>query len=284
MAALAGSALGRGEKDQAAALANEAWNKYPGHAGAARIFGMIALKDRDLDAALKWLSASWDRDSNDLYSAAKLAQIYDKRRGDPEGALPFYLALYRQNPDYADDEPVETRIREILDHRRESLLKDVPVEGLGGRFALDDASLRAEACLRAGAFKDPRWIDALGALLDDDAEIVRRSADYALFRIAQSESGAVHARREAWLTSDKPLVRIRALNLFADLDGKNALPAVVAALSDPTPGVRVFAKIMVLDHYYKTLPEAAKARARYLAAEKDPDALAFVRRFSGGAR
>ena len=284
LAALAGSALGRGETELAAALANEAWNKIPGQAGAARIFGMIALKDHDQDAALKWLSAAWDRDSNDLYSAAKLAQIYDKRRGDPEGALPFYLALYRQNPDYADDAPVETRIREILDHRRESLLKDAPVEGLGGRFALDDASLRAEACLRAAAFKDPRWIDALGALLDDDTEIVRRSADYALFQIAKKEPDAVHARRDGWLGSDKPWIRIRALNLFADLDGKNALPAVVAALGDPNPAVRVFAKVMVLDHYYKSIPEAQKARAHYLAVEKDPAALAFERRFSGGAR
>ena len=134
LAALAGADFGRGDTAQALALATEAWNKYPGQAGAARIMGMLALRDRDVDGALKWLSAAWDRDSDDLYSAAKLAQIYEKRRGDPEGALPFYLALYRQNPDYAEDEPAETRIRETLDHRRESLLKDAPVEGLGGRF------------------------------------------------------------------------------------------------------------------------------------------------------
>src|SRR3984957_10503878 len=115
LAALAGADFGRGDAAQAEALATEAWNKYPGHAGAARIMGMLALQNRDVDGALKWLSASWDHDSNDLYSAAKLAQIYEKRRGDPEGALPFYLALYRQNPDYADEEPAETRIRETLD-------------------------------------------------------------------------------------------------------------------------------------------------------------------------
>lgn len=283
-AALAGASFGRGDFAQAAALADEAWTKHPGHAGAARIEGMLALKDRDLESARKWLSAAWDKDPDDLYSAAKLAQIYDKGRGDPESALPYYLALYRKNPDYADDESAENRIRATLDHRRESMLKDAPVEGLGGRFRMDDASLRAEACLRAGAFKDPRWIDALGALLDDDAEIVRRNADYALFQIAKAEPDAVRSRRDGWLGSEKPLVRIRALNLFADLDGKNFFPAVVSALRDPSPAVRAFAKVMVLDHYYAGDPAASKARARYLAEEKDPDALAFVKRFAAAPR
>ena len=41
---------------------------------------------------------------------------------------------------------------------------------------------------------------------------------------------------------------------------------------------------MVLDHYYKVRPEAAKLRARYLAEEKDPDALNFLRRFAAGSR
>jgi HEAT repeat protein len=280
LAALAGAAFGRGETDMAAALANDAWNKYPGQAGAARVMAMLALKDRDMKSAERWLRAAWDRNADDLYSAAKLAQIYDKGRGDPESALPYYLALYRQNPDYADEEPAETRIRETLDHRRENLLKDAPVDGLGGRFKIEDASLRAQAALRAASFQDPRWIDALGDLLDDDTEIVRRNADYALFQIAQKEPDAVRARRDPWLNSDKPLVRIRALNLYADIEGKNAFPAVVAALRDQNAGVRVFAKIMVLDHYYKSSPEAAKVRARYLAEEKDPEALAFVKRFA----
>jgi tetratricopeptide (TPR) repeat protein len=284
LAALAGADFGRGDAATALALATEAWNKYPGHAGAARIMGMLALQDRDLDTALKWLTKAWDRDPDDLYSAAKLAQIYEKRRADPEGALPFYLALYRQNPDYADEAPAEMRIRETLDHRREDMLRNAPVEGLGRRFQLDDGSLRAEAAARAAAFKDPRWIDALGDLLDDDVEIVRKNADYALFQIAAAEPDAVRARRQQWLGSEKPLVRIRALNLFADLDGVKALPDVAAALRDPNPGVRVFAVLMVLDHYYKGNPDAAKARARYLAEEKDVEALEFLKRFAAGAR
>ncbi len=283
-AALAGAAFGRGDFAQAAALADEAWNKHPGHAGAARIEGMLALKDRDQEAARKWLSAAWDKNPEDLYSAAKLAQIYGKGRGEPESALPYYIALYRKNPGYADDEPAESLIRATLDRRRVSLLKDAPVEGLGGRFRLDDASLRAEACLRAGAFQDVRWVDALGALLDDDAEIVRRDADYALYQIARVEPDALRSRRDAWLGSEKPLMRIRALNLFADLDGKKFFPAVVSALRDPDPAVRAFAKVMVLDHYYTDSPEAAKVRSRYLATEKDPDALAFVKRFAAAPR
>ena len=280
LAALGMAFFARGDFALANAVASEALAKNPNQAGAAQILGALALQAKDMDGAMRWLAASWDRNPDDLYSASKLAQIYDKRRADAEGALPFYLALYRQNPEFADGgEPVERRIRETLDARRESLLEHAPVEGLGARFALDDASLRAEACLRAAAFRDQRWVDRLGELLDDDAEIVRRNADFALFEIGKQEKDAVHSRRDAWLGSDKPLVRIRALNLYADLDGKNALPALATALRDPNPAVRAYAKVMVLDHYFSKLPEGAKLRARYLSEERDPEALALLARF-----
>lgn len=280
LAALGMAFFARGEFALAHAVASEALAKTPNQAGAAQILGALALQQRDMDGAMRWLSSSWDRNPDDLYSASKLAQLYDKRRGDPESALPFYLALYRQNPDFSDGgEPVERRIRETLDARRESLLSRAPVESLGARFALDDASLRAEACLRAASFKDPRWVDRLGELLDDDAEIVRRNADFALFEIGKRDAEAVRMRRDGWLGSDKPLVRIRALNLFADLDGKNALPALATALRDPVPAVRAYAKVMVLEHYFARLPEAAKLRASYLAAERDPEVLSLLARF-----
>jgi len=284
LAALGGALIGRGDDAKAEAYATQALSRTPTHAGAAHVLGMLALKNRDVDAARKWLNAAWEGDSNDLYAAAKLAQIYDKRRGDPEAALPFYLALYRENPDYEDGEPAETTIRRTLDARRARLLQNVTVEGLGPRFKLDDASLRAAAALRAADFKDPRWIGALGELLDDDCLNVRTAADYALYRIGQVDAAAVDARRDAWLSSDKPLVRIRALNLYSDLDGRNALPYAVTALSDPNPGVRAFTVIMALDHYFADVPEAARARARFAATEKDPAVLDFVRRFQGRAR
>lgn len=280
LAALGMAFFARGDFGLAHAVASEALAKHPSHAGAAQIMGALALQQKDMNGAMRWLASSWDRNPDDLYSASKLAQIYDKRRADAESALPFYLALYRQNPDFADgDEPVERRIRETLDARRESLLEHAPVEGLGSRLALDDASLRAEACLRAASFKDPRWIDRLGELLDDDAEIVRRNADFALFEIGKKETDAIRARRDAWLGSEKTLVRIRALNLFADLEGKNVMPAVATALRDPNPAVRAFAKVMVLDHYFAKTPEAAKLRSRYLAEERDPEALSLLARF-----
>ncbi len=280
LAALGMAFFARGDFALAHAVASEALAKNPNQAGASQIMGALALQQKDIDGAMRWLSSSWDRNPDDLYSASKLAQIYDKRRADAESALPFYLAIHRQNPDFADGgEPIERRIRETLDARRESLLKNAPVEGLGARFALDDASLRAEACLRAAAYKDPRWIERLGELLDDDVELVRRNADFALFEIGKKEGELVRSRRDAWLASDKPLVRIRALNLFADLDGKNALPALTTALRDPNPAVRAFAKIMVLDHYFDKLPEGTKLRARYLAEEHDPEALSLLARF-----
>ena len=279
LAALGTALIARGEDAKAEAYARQALNKYPTHAGADRVMGMLALKDRDVDAARKWLNAAWELDSNDLYSAAKLAQIYDKRRSDPEAALPFYLALYHENPYYEDGDTAENMIRRTLDARRARLLQNVTVEGLGPRFRRDDASVRAEAALRAADFKDPRWVEALGTLLDDDCEVVRNAADYALYRIGQAAPDAVHAQRDAWLATDRPLLRIRALNLFADLDGKNALPETAKALSDPNAGVRAFAVVMVLDHYFGREPEAARARARFLSAEKDPAVLDFVRRF-----
>ena len=280
LAALGMALFARGDYALAHAVASEALAKNPNQAGAAQIMGALALQQKDMDGAMRWLAASWDRNPDDLYSASKLAQIYDKRRADAESALPFYLALYRQNPDFADgDEPVERRIRETLDARRESLLQHAPVEGLGARFALEDASIRAEACLRAATFKDPRWIDRLGELLDDDTEIVRRNADFALFEIGKKEPDAIHARRDAWLGSDKPLTRIRALNLYADLEGKNALPALTTALRDPNPAVRAFAKVMVLDHYFAKMPEASKIRSSYLASERDPEAVSLLARF-----
>ncbi|MBI3288222.1 MAG: tetratricopeptide repeat protein [Elusimicrobia bacterium] len=280
LSALGMAMFARGDYSLAHAVASEALSKNPNQAGACQVMGAFALQRKDLDGALRWLSAAWDRNPDDLYSASKLAQLYDKVRSDPEAALPFYLALYRQNPDFSDGGVIaENRVRETLDARRESLLLHAPVESLGARMDLDDSSLRAEACLRAAAFKDPRWIDKLGGLLDDDVEIVRRNADYALFQIGKKEPEAVRARREEWLGSDKPLIRIRALNLFADLDGKNAFPSVINALRDPNPAVRVFAKVMVLEHYYGGQPEAAKVRARYLSEEKDPEALALLARF-----
>ena len=279
LAALGTAILARGDAVTAEALAAEALGKHPGHAGAARVLAMLSLRRRDWNGAARWLGASWEKDPDDIESAARLAQIYDSQRADPEGALPYYLAVYRKDPNaMAADGPVERRVRQILDARRESLLRLAPVESLGGRFRLDDASLRTEACLRAAAFKDPRWTAELGERLDDDVELVRRSADYALFQIAQNDPDAVRARRSDWLDSERVLVRIRALNLFADLDGRNALPAAVAALRDPDPAVRAFAKLMVIDHYFKDEPEAIKASDRYLLEEQDPAARALLER------
>ena len=61
------------------------------------------------------------------------------------------------------------------------------------------ARIAVSACLRAASFKDPRWIDRLGELLDDDTEIVRRNADFALFEIGKKELDALHSRRDVWL-------------------------------------------------------------------------------------
>ena len=119
LAALGDALLARGDVAAASAFARDALAVDAHNAGAAHVMGAIALRDGDFESARRWLDAAWNGDSHDLFSAEKLAQIYENRLADPAGALPFELALYRADP-YADvdDEPVETRVREILDARR----------------------------------------------------------------------------------------------------------------------------------------------------------------------
>ncbi|MBI5241978.1 MAG: hypothetical protein HY926_16010 [Elusimicrobia bacterium] len=268
----------KGDQAAARALVAETLSKQPGHAGALMVEGALALADRDVEKAMRLFLEAWEKNPDDLYSAAKLAQLYYRARADAEAALPFYLALYRANPRYDDGEPVERRIQEILDSRREAALRRVRPEALGRFLSSDDASLRAEAAVRAAAFKDLRWIEPLADLLDDDTEIVRRNADYALFQIAKSYPDAVRVRREEWLNSDRLLVRVRALNLFADQEPRAAWPLVTRFLKDPDPTVRFLTRALVLDHYYKGSREGAQARAEYLAREKDPRVLALTPR------
>ncbi len=276
---LAMAAWQNGGADAARALVAEALSRRPGQAGALMVQGALALNDRDVERAIHSFTAAWEKNPDDLYSAAKLAQLYFRARADAEAALPFYIALYRANPRYDDGEPAQQRIREILDSRREAMLSQVRPEGLGHFLSCNDASLRAEAAVRAAQAKDPRWIETLADLLDDDTEIVRHNADYALYQIGKgSARDALRVRRDEWLGSEKPLVRARALNLFADLDPKETFPLVLKALKDPEPAVRFLTRAMVLDHYYQGSQEAAKARAEYLSWEKDPQVLALPSR------
>lgn len=277
-AAAAMAAWGRGDLPAVGAMADEAERRKAGNPGAAMIRGALALKDQDPEKALRSFTKAWEADPDDLYSAAKLSQLYHRQRADPEAALPFDLALYRANPAYDDGEPVEKRILQTLEGRRQHLAVPGGAEGLSRFLASEDASLRAEACVRAAVLGDARWIEPLGELLDDDVELVRQAADYALFQTAKKFPDAVRVRRDEWLGSERPLLRIRALNLFADLEPNETFPLVARGLRDPHPAVRFFARVMVLDHYYARLPAAAKVRAEHLAAEKDPRVLALYAR------
>ncbi|MBI3551159.1 MAG: hypothetical protein HY077_01465 [Elusimicrobia bacterium] len=274
-ASLAMSEWNRGDAATARAMVAETLRKEPAQAGALMVDGVIALAAGDTEKALKAFSAAWEHNPNDLTSAAQLARIYDRQRGDRESALPYYIALYRDDPDYAAGEPAERLIQEILDARRKALLERVGVESLGRYLSSEDASLRAEACARAASAPDPRWIEALADLLDDDTDIVRHNADYALYQIAWKQPGALRVRKDQWLQSPRPLLRTRALNLFADLYSFDTFPAVAQALHDPSPTVRFLTKTMVLDRYYKDLPAARKVGDEYLASEKDPAVLAL---------
>ena len=262
----------------ARSLVDEALAKHRGQAGALMVDGALALQEGNEDKAVRQFRAAWAKNPEDIVSASKLAQIYYKERGDGEAALPFYLAIHRMDPRANDGEPVDVRIQQILDARREASLGGVPVGGLGNFLSSDDASLRAEACVRAAVFKDPRWIGQLFELLDDDTEIVRHNADYALYQIAKTSRAAIMAHREEWLGSEKPLARCRALNLFSDLDPADTLSFVEKALRDPSPTVRYLARVMVLDHYYKDSMPAAKIRTEYLSHETDPAVLALYAR------
>lgn len=279
-AALALSVLKRGDAAGARALCADALRKDPGNPGALMVEGAIALSEGDAAMALKDLSQAWRQNPDDLYSAAELARIYDRERGDRESALPYYIALFREDPDYAPGAPVEQQIIEILDARRKALLDRQPAGALERFLSSEDGSLRAEACARAAQSRDPRWVDELAERLDDDADIVRHNADYALYQLAARYPDAVRVRKDEWLKSPRPFLRARALNLFADLFAQETFPAVVAALHDQNPAVRFFAKTMILDHYYKDLPAARKAAAEYLSVEKDQAVLALYARMA----
>lgn len=265
----------RGDLTTVRALAVETGRQHPQHAGVAAIEGALALQDKDSGTALKRFTAAWERNPDDLYSAHKLAQLYDQQRGDPEGALPYYIALYRREPTRLEgSDPVELVIRRTLDGRRQTLLKSVAPEGLGRWLKDEDASLRAEACVRAAELKDPRWLERLAELLDDDTEIVRHNADYALYQLAKLYPDAVQVRRDDWLANNKPLMRARVLNLFADLWPQETWPLVQRALYDQNPALRYLTKTMILDRYYQGIATAARAKSDYLAQEKNPLVLA----------
>lgn len=278
LAALGRALRARGDLNAARALAAETLAKRPDHPGANYLEGLFAEDDRLYDTAVKRYTAAWEADPENLESAARLAAILHRQRGDLEAALPFYIALHRRDPWREEGESVERLVRAALDARREQVLRDAPADSLGRYLGSDDASLRAQACARAAELKDPRWIETLAELLDDDTEIVRHNADYALFQIAQEHPDAVRVRRDEWLANNRPLLRARVLNLFADLWPEETFPLVSRLLYDDNPAVRFFAKAMVLDRYYKEVPAAKKLAAQYLPQEKHPGVLALYER------
>ena len=267
-----GLALGaRGDMTTMRALALEAGRKEADNPGVAMLEGALALNDRETDLAIQRFTTAWEHNPEDVYSAEKLALIYSQQRGDEEAALPYRIALFRRDPARRQGgELLDVLIRRTLDARRKALLKNVTVEGLGRFLQSEDASLRAEACERAAAFKDPRWIEVVAELLDDDAEIVRRNADYALYQLGKLYPDALQVRRDAWLTSERPLLRARALNLFADLWPQETLPLALRALQDPNPALRYLTKTLVLDRYYRGVPAAQRGAAESMAQEKNP--------------
>jgi hypothetical protein len=278
--AAAMAAWGRGDVERARALVTNALERKPGHAGALQVDGALALQDKNFDRAVASFSKAWETAPDELYTATKLAQIHAKQRGDFEAALPFYIAAYRLNPEAQEDgAPLERRIREILDARREAVLRSVLPQTVRTYLKSPDASLRAEACVRVGAMQEPDVVEQLAELLDDDTEIARHNADFGLFEIAKKHRDAVLAHRVEWLSAPRPFVRARALNLFADLDPANTYPIAMRALYDPHPAVRLLAKIMVVDHYYRDQPQTPSLLSQYYAAEKDPLVLALLDRF-----
>ncbi len=271
-AAAAMAAWQRGDLASAKAMVADALSKRPDQAGALMVDGALAWNQGDSDTALRRFSAAFERDPDDLYSAEKLAEVFDKQGVNREAALPYYIAIYRRQPDYSDGVPVEDTIRDILAARDVSGAGSSP-EGLRRDLDSDDASARADACARAGRSGDSRWLDPLTARLDDDVDIVRRAARSALVSLARADPGALDERRKSLLSDPRPLVRAGALAVFAELNAPKTLPDVERALRDPDSAVRFFAHA-VLQNRYQDGPDIARIRAEYLARETDPLVLA----------
>ena len=274
--ALAFAHWARGEMPVVRDMVKRTLASHPNHAGAEVIQGALAIEDKQVDAAIPLLRKALETDPDNEYALEKLAHIFRAEKGDPEGALPYYMALHHLNPHFNDGEYAESRIKDWLQRRRDAVLTGVRPEQLSAFFASEDGALRAEACLRAAKFGDPKLIEPLIGLLDDDVGNVTQNADYALFQIGKADPRALLNARDKMLNSPRVFIRGIALGIFSDLAPKETLPVAIGRLKDPEPYVR-FRAASGLKHYYAADPEAQRALEAFLASEKDQRLLATLR-------
>lgn len=267
----------RGDAAAVRDMVKRALERDPRSAGASAVSGALAIEAKDVDGAVARLKKALEAAPEDRYALEKLAQLYRKEKRDPEGALPYYIALHHLDPDYNDGEFAESRVKEWLQSRRVGLLNAARPGQVADYLTSEDGSLRAEACLRAAKSGDKGFVDALVARLDDDVGIVTQNADYALFTLGKADPSALGAAASRMLASPKPFVRGMALNTLGDLMPATALPAALAGLKDPSSYVR-FRAYMSLRQYFAADAKARAAADAFRAGESDAKLVAVLDR------
>jgi len=258
-------------------LVSEADKARPNAPALDAVKGLLAIQDKRVPEAVALLKKAHARDPENPYALEKLAQLHRGDLKDMAGALPYYIALYRLNPHYYDNEFAEFRIKRELVRQREIALAPAKTAQDALRLmSSTNGAVRAEACLFAGKLADPALIDALAERLDDEVGNVVQNADSALFELAKSKPAEIEAAKEKIVNSPRAFVRGMALNLYCDLDKPGMRATALERLSDPDAYVRFRAHLAV-GGYYAADSEAQIRRGTAAAAERDTGLLRALR-------
>ena len=259
-------------------LVKRAEKARPGSPALFAVKGLLAIQDKKVPAAVALLEQALARDPWLPYAREKLAHLHRKDLKDMAGALPYYIALHRDNPHYYDNEFAEDRVKRELERQRTATVASARTAQDAVRLmSSPNGATRAEGCLFAGKLADPALIDALADRLDDEVGNVVQNADNALYQLSKVKPAEIEAAKEKIVNDPRAFVRGMALNLYCDLDKPGMRATSLARLSDPDSYVRFRAHIAVAG-YYAGDAEAQISRGTALEAERDPNLLKALRR------
>jgi HEAT repeat protein len=146
-----------------------------------------------------------------------------------------------------------------------------------------NAQIRAEA---ANALGSLRGVDAVPTLQErlkkDDDSHVRQESAKALGRMQKAAEPAVAELVHA-IHDPEDIVGMAAVEALGHIRSKNAISALLGALSDKNPDIREFA-IYALGRTGEDHPEVVHELAKAIAADKDADFGLYVTKALGAVR
>ncbi len=150
---------------------------------------------------------------------------------------------------------------------------DEALAALTRTLTTDEERVVRANCARAlGSLRDPRAIEALIQALDDDADLVRRSAASAIGYIGYPLDEAIAALVKTLTTDEERDVRASCADALGNLGDPRALEALIQALDDDE-NVRLAA----VDALRKLGSDASPAIPLLIEAMRDADRLFAVR-------